>query len=400
MFLRSLALGLVVAAPVTAFAQDQAAAPATAETTQAAAAATEPAATPAPAVATGEPVLEKAQGEAKLPEASETKISGKVYADITRKAVLDQSAPNAKAKRVAGNGTGVDLKRFYAGVAHKFDKTWSAEIVSDIGDQNGKYDIFVKKAYIQAKAGDEAVVRVGAANMPWIPFVEDLYGYRYIENTLIDRLKFGTSSDWGAHFSGAALGKKVNYALSGVNGGGYGNPTRSESQDLDLAGRFGVTPIEGLNFAVGGYRGKLAKDAPTKHVAMRVDGLAAYNHKRFNVGVEYFQAANWTTVDKPAEDHARGLSGWASVVVYEPVSVFGRYDWAKPSLDVNKDLVDSYILGGVEYKVNKAVNLALAYKNETVKGGQIKTSNGTIGTVKKDDKGTYDEYGLWAQYKF
>lgn len=343
------------------------------------------------------PVVEKEKPVAEEPK---TKLSGKLFGDITHRTNVDEAGKTAKDKRVGGNGTGVDLKRFYFGIGHKFDKTWSAEFISDIGDQNGRYDVFVKKAYVEAKLAKEAFFRLGSANMPWVPFVEDIYGYRYVENILIDRLKFGTSADWGLHFGGDALGGKLGYALSGVNGGGYGNPSRSESQELDFEGRVSVNPVEGLTLAAGGYRGKLAKQAPTKHIAMRTNGLVAYNTKRFGIGAEYFQAANWMTVDKPKQDRSRGASAWASVLVYEPVSVFGRYDWAKMSLDLNPDLVDTYVLGGVEYKVNKAVNLALAYKTETVKDGQVKSSNGTVGTKVKGEKGKYDEYGLWAQYKF
>ena len=62
--------------------------------------------------------------------------------------------------------------------------------------------MFIRKAFVQAKVSDAFVARLGAADMPWIPFVEDLCGYRYLEQTLIDRLKFGTSADWGVHANG------------------------------------------------------------------------------------------------------------------------------------------------------------------------------------------------------
>ena len=59
-----------------------------------------------------------------------------------------------------------------------------------------------------------------------MPFVEGLYGYRYVENVMIDRTKFGTSADWGVHVLGSIPmgGLTVSYAGSVVNGNGYKKP--------------------------------------------------------------------------------------------------------------------------------------------------------------------------------
>jgi hypothetical protein len=49
---------------------------------------------------------------------------------------------------------------------------------------------------------DPLIIRLVGADMPWISFDEDVYACRYIENTLIDRTRFGTSAEWGAHALG------------------------------------------------------------------------------------------------------------------------------------------------------------------------------------------------------
>ena len=100
-----------------------------------------------------------------------------------------------------------ELKRFYIGVDHKFNDVFSANLTTDFRyNTNGTSNdvlVYVKKAYLQAKLIPAFTVRVGAADLPWVPFVEGVYGYRFVENTLIDRTKFGTSSDWGVHVLGA-----------------------------------------------------------------------------------------------------------------------------------------------------------------------------------------------------
>ena len=383
----------VIITPVYALAQDAApAAPVTAETAPVVAA-------PAPEAAPAKPA----------DEYPKTKISGKVYGDLTHRTNLDNAGKDDKTKRAGGNGTGFDVKRFYIGVSNAFDKIWSATFVADIGDQNGKYDIFAKKAYIEAKPSDAAVFRLGSADLPWVPFVEDLYGYRYVENILIDRTKFGTSADWGAHFLGKV--SILNYAFSAVNGGGYANPGRPKSMDPDVEGRIGVEPIKGLNVAVGMYNGHLNAAVPTNHHAGRGNAVVAYKSDRFRVGAEYFQAQNWSSVAKKTEDKSSGFSAWASALIVEPVSLFARFDSLKvtPNTKVsNADITDRYVLGGVEYKFNKSMNVALAYKNEQVangdntkaKYGPLNTSNGKIGSSKVKESGDSNEYGLWAQYAF
>ncbi len=183
-----------------------------------------------------------------------TTVGGKAFIDFTN---IDQTSDGTKQ---AASGTGADVKRFYLSVTHDFDKTWSANATTDFNytSTTSETQLFIKKAYVQAKLSDAFVARLGSADLPWIPFVEDLYGYRYVENVLIDRLKFGTSADWGVHAGGKLLDGQFSYAASAVNGNGYKNPTRSQS--LDVEGRVAYVPVTGLTIAVGFHSGKEGKD--------------------------------------------------------------------------------------------------------------------------------------------
>jgi len=324
-----------------------------------------------------------------------TTLAGKMYADFT---TLRQKSDGSKTD---ATGTGVDVKRFYLGVTHDFDEMWSANLTTDFNyvSGDGETQLFVKKAYIQAKLSDAAVLRGGSADMPWIPFVEGLYGNRFLENTLIDRLKFGTSADWGLHAGGKLADGMVNYAASVVNGGGYKNPSRSKT--MDFAGRLALVPVKGLTFAGGVYTGKLGKEKETDtadavRTATRWDLLAAYVGSNFRVGTEYFNAKNWD-VTAAESDKAYGYSVWGAVNPAEKITLFARYDYAKPHKDTNSSLKDNYYNVGVSYKARKNVDLALAYKHDKVDNGSISTSNGTIGG---SNDGSYDEIGVWTQVVF
>jgi len=337
--------------------------------------------------------------------AANTKISGKAYFNVSN---IDQKSTDLAGltSKSPASGTEAELKRFYLSVDHKFSPIFSANITTDMryGTNGTTNDVlvYVKKAYLQATLAPELYVRVGSADLPWVPFVEGIYGYRFVENTLIDRTKFGTSADYGVHVGGTFGNGLVSYAVSAVNGLGYKTLAR-KSDTVDLEGRISVNPIKPITLAVGGYTGKLGKseadlpDTSTPHTAERFNALAAYTDNKVRAGVEYFWAKNWTTVTSPLTDKADGWSAFGSYAFMPQFAVFGRYDHVKPSHDLNPALKDDYFNAGVDYKPLPPLDLALVYKHDKVKNGTLSTSNGTIGGPAH---GSYDEFGLWGQFVF
>ncbi|MEJ2554594.1 MAG: porin [Gammaproteobacteria bacterium] len=343
-----------------------------------------------------------------------TTVGGKAYLDFTNKTVKSSGTTTDKS-------TGFDLKRFYLSVGHSFDDMWSANLTTDViyasdcsptGSTTVVTNVgttpasdvtiscsgpaavqtMVKKAYLQAKFSDAAVLRVGSADMPWIPYVEHAYGYRWVEATLTDRNHFANSADWGAHLGGKV--GMVNYAVSAVNGNGYKHPDRSKS--LDFAGRVGVMPIAGLNLAAGFYDGKLGNNtyanannpSLTINTAKRMDVLAAYSHDMFKVGAEFFSAKDWNNLSS-SSTKASGYSAFGSVNAGKGIAVFARYDQDKPAKNSTDNPKQTYYHVGVSYEARKNVDLALAYKN-------TKVTHNTTGVG--DDKAT--EVGIWTQVKF
>lgn len=313
--------------------------------------------------------------------ASNTRIGGTAFIDFTD---LDQTKNGTKTD---ASGTGLDVKRFYLTVDHAFSDIWSANLTTDFNysSVDGETQLFVKKAYLQGAFSPLATLRVGSANMAWIPFVEDWYGYRFVENTLVDRVKFGTSADWGVHLLGAS--GMFNYQASIINGGGYKNPTRSDS--VDFEGRVGFQPIKSVMIGVGVYSGDLGKDThstPALHDAHRYDAMIAYHGGGLRLGGEYFRATDWNNVLTPATDSADGWSLWSSYD-FGPASIFARYDRVNPSKDLDPSLKDTYYNFGVAFPVTEGVRVALAYKNEILK------DNSKTNTRSR-------ELGAWGEVKF
>ena len=344
-----------------------------------------------------------------------TTISGKAFFNVSD---INQTSTDLAGHKTdnAQNGTQTELKRFYVGIDHKFNDVFSANITTDFRyNANGTSKdvlVFVKKAFVQAKLNPALTVRIGAADLPWVPFAEGVYGYRFIENTLIDRTKFGTSTDWGVHVFGGFGKGLVNYQISAINGAGYKTLSRN-SNTIDLEGRVDVHPVKNVVLAVGGYTGKLGKSNDTvnvNHRATRFNALAAYTDKRVRLGVEYFNAKNFFNVQTAPEpapapstpnDSGHGWSGFGSFAFTPKIFVFGRYDLVKPTgvrvAGAAGETKDHYFNAGVDYKPIAPLDFAVVWKHEKTSNGFINTSNGNIGG---NDHGKYDEIGLFGQLVF
>ena len=328
-----------------------------------------------------------------------TKISGRMYYDMTS---IDHQRWNIDQ---TDNGFSFDIKRFYVGIDHKFNDVFSANVTTDFKYDGGAgaTQVYIKKAYLEANLSPMLDIRLGSTDLPWVPFVEGINGYRYVEHVLIDRVKFGTSADWGVHFKGKFANGILQYAVSIVNGNGYKKPLRADG--VDVEGRLSAH-WKGITLAVGGYEGHLgaAHGTTTYHDATRFDALAAYTGHGFRVGFEYFQANNWMTVTSPVADDSDGYSMFASYQFTPEWGVFGRYDWVNPSNKIHPNLQEEFYNFGVSYTPYKMIDFALVYKHDKADHGYLATENGTIGGYAfvpgPIGEGTYDEVGLFGRLRW
>jgi len=355
-----------------------------------------------------------------------TSVSGRMYFDVSS---LTQKTNGVK---VPSTGTGFDVKRFYVGIDHKFDDTYSANVTMDArynyadksatnlapGNSNvNDVQVYLKKAYLQAKYDDRLTVRIGAADMPWIPYVEDLYGFRFVDKTLTEnRFTVANSADWGVHTFGK-FGPWISYAVSAVNGGGYRNPSRSSGMDLE--GRLSAkvpTSYGNWSAAIGGYTGKIGKQvqivpggSPTAwNTAQRFDALVAFESHQMRVGAEYYNASNWANggvttrytaasaaTSHLAGDKSYGTSVWASYQISPTLQVFGKEEFVKPNKAVLFPYAakkDKFFNLGINWEPVKIVDLALVYKRATTDASNAPT----LAPV----SATYDEVGMFGQLRW
>ncbi len=371
----------------------------------------------------------------------DTKVGGVVFADLstidqkTTGATKATSAAAASNGYPSSNGYGFDLKRTYLTFDHKFNDTFSANITTDLtyDGTTKSTQLFIKKAYLQAKFSDALVVRAGDSELPWIPFVESINGYRYVENMLIDRIKYGATTDTGVNIAGAIPidPVSVGYSISVVDGSGFkapGSGNFNRSKQMDVEGRVNAT-AGNFTVAIGGYEGDLGKNingSTINHTAERFDALVAYVDKRFRIGGEYVYVDDFTgvTTAKPVKPTGEGYSAFGSFNLTPKIALFGRYDWVNPEQDVlattnktNSASRDEYFHVGLSYTPVAGVDLAAVYKHEAVDNGLFVTTNGAAAPASLTaanaapqgsgiigglggKSGTYDEFGIFARYSF
>lgn len=380
--------------------------------------------------------------------AGDTKVGGTVFFNYSN------VSQRANGQKQLSDGTGFNVKRVYISIDHKFNDMFSANITTDasnvIGETaNNNYvqpataagaptcttratpgigtgysttctaaaaanlgtaslvgkGFYVKKAYLQAKFSPALIVRAGASDTAWVPYIEGIYGHRYIENELLDEYKIGTSTDWGVQALGDLADGLVSYQVGVVNGAGYRNVKVTNS--VDLEGRLSAQ-YKGFFAAVGGYTGRLGNNTEgtvLTHKAYRYTGAVGYKVDRFTIGGEYVYAKNYNSVITATEDTNEGWSAFGSFNVMPKWQVFGRYDWIRQTnITAATSVRNEYFNLGLQWEPVKLVDLSLVYKRASADNfgdaaGTIAWQNGT-GKIGGTTNGTYDEFGLFGLFKF
>ena|SRR3569833_1040058 len=380
-----------------------------------------------------------------------TTVGGEFFADFSHIQLQNETGTGGAKVDAVPTGNGLDVKRFYLIVDHRFNEVWSADFTSDAqfasagtttvstptgGTANalttqttsgGVTELMIKKLYLEGAFSKEFALHIGAYTSPWAPFIESLYGYRYVEKTSLDRLGYAQTADWGVNATGVFGANLVNYSLSVVEGAGYKNPTRTK--DVDVEGRVAVNPVSWLTLGAGFYSGHLGQINATnnsfpKNTATRADLAVGVHIVGLHVGGEWYQAKNFKTVNSftasqygtsavvntatvgPVSDKATGFSSWVSYDFTDQWQAFARFDDTKLSANVNPNLRDEYWHVGAAFKPIKPIDVALVVKSEKVEHGSNSVSGGdangsyTIGGSSNARYGWFHEYGVYVHYRF
>lgn len=314
-------------------------------------------------------------------------IGMKSFINMTRTEVKTNGATTAK-------DTGLGVDRFYLWLKYKIDDTWSAKITTDVNNEQGRtgvpglkrnMNVFLKNAYIQGSFSPEFNLLVGLAGTPWIPYEESLWKHRYVTNVFVDGYGYDDSADYGVALKGKFMNGLLGYSASIVNGGGYSNPSRTDS--IDFSARLTLRPVEGLDISGhyrDGKRGKKTLATPNADDNTLWQGLVSYGIDNARIGGGYIN--NKVSAVTGLETKNTGFDIWAWYNFMPEFGAFGRYDYKKQTVTANAvdEKLDRFIVG-LEYIYSKSLRFSAVYDH-----ANVDNSGNTLGTTRKTDK-----YGLY-----
>ncbi len=340
---------------------------------------------------------------------SKLKLGGKVFVDFTRTDDTDSAGTVKK------RSSGANVSRTYLTAKYTFNPDWMFRVTVDSALDTSlggkKNNVFLKYAYLQGKLyGDAAVLRLGLSHNPWIDYEQGLWKHRYFSKVTADTLKFDDSADVGVGLKGKLADGLVKYWVVAVNGGGYGNTSKTDGIDFDS--RIGVYPIEGLTIDLQYRRGtrgqkKFAAAPVAKGNQARQDMtqlMVSYGTHDWRVGGNYIlnkddsgKASGLVNKLKNAKHTVSALWGWAKIG--GGLGAVARYESEKvePLTGLTAVQVQQkgtrYVLG-VDYSPIKHLNFTLGYDVAKV----VNQSYNASSTTNPDR--TNKTYGLWSQFKF
>ena len=291
------------------------------------------------------------------------------------------------------------LSRAYIGVLATFSDHWSALVTGDIfrptytkvepvydenngelvdvvvTEQEGPYTYYVKYAYGQYQPFDPFGCRFGIMPTPFINRYEKAWGYRYVEKTPSDRVKWDSSADAGFAFLGEFPGNIGSYFAMVRNGEGYKNPERDSGKAAQF--RLLLTPFQisdatrQLQLTSSFRYERVTREEP-ETTSMMLNALLSYKVMfsggwGINLGGGYDWLSTETDID--GDDTIIGQIFHGYGVIYFPynLALFGRVDVFDPDTLNDQDThgyqdESTFLLAGVSIDPVKNVAFALDVK--------------------------------------
>lgn len=263
---------------------------------------------------------------------------------------------------------GFGLSRAYFTYENKISDAIKYKFQTDVDYTNVPMNLYLKNAYVDwsTKFGK---LTFGLQGMNTFSVQEKTWGLRYIEKSPMDLYKWASSADMGVGYSHTFL-EKLHLSVLLVNGAGYKSAEtdsyKKESIQVfigeqALAGHSGsnvggILTYEPYDYSTGG--GTLTKES--KLIAGLFGGMAT---DRFRAGGEFERYY------KNGPDIVGQLfSFYGNVHVLPAFDLFGRFDFADPDLDTDKD-GQSYLILGLSYSPAKGLTIAPNFRTVMYQDG-------------------------------
>ncbi len=296
--------------------------------------------------------------------AAETKIEGILFANY------GLYTPQCKTTNApAYDYNTFDVGRIYIAASSRYSPNITSKIVLEANSLTAGNAVFLKNAFLQWKNNTGSLtVEGGMPGTLWIGAEEAVWKYRFVEKVQTDLEGVLKSADKGV---------KVIYKLPKdygtaeamlTNGEGF---NALETADYRNKGtkdgqlRLALTPFK--SFKELSVSGQYLGTVGLARVRERFVGGAAYQGKKFSLGVSMFRSVDFSTISASGASTGKtGYSVYGNLPLTESLSFFSRLDVVDNSQLVSKNYdKKTLLLAGVAYELAKDVKVALTERRST-----------------------------------
>lgn len=275
------------------------------------------------------------------------KMSAKPTITIHSNFKTDIAQPN--------NYTGFNLERAYLGTTFVLSENLSGRVRFDIGNPNvADSDLemvaYVKNAEIKWQQGD-FTLNAGMISTIQFAVQEKFWGYRYLLKSFQDEYKFGSSADLGIAAS-YKISDLITIDAIAINGEGYKKVNKDDA--LRYGGGVLISPSEWILLRAYYDRNDVATGA-IGATQENVGLFAGISLQNITLGAEYNTLYN---VDRTRGNHQYGYSVYSTVVLPKQFQLYGRWDYLFSSNEYNLAKDGQLGVLGVQYSINKYVQLS------------------------------------------
>ncbi len=268
-------------------------------------------------------------------------FKGYMFGDAYYLASHDDGVAEDTDEAIEG-ANGLWFRRIYLTFDWKFNDAWSARLRTEMGSP-GDFTTartlvpFAKDAYVRWKRGNHQIT-LGMSGTPTWGVIEDFWGYRSVEKTLLDLQRIASSRDVGVAFKGSLdQDQKFRYNLMLGNGNSNRNDNNQGKKVLLSLGFF---PNDSI--ILEGYVDY--DDRPEETDRLTAQGFLGYQQEKGRIGVQYFYQSRDNGDDDSVE--LSGLSLFGAVNLSEKTNAFARYDMM---MDADDDMIANPDAGRISY---------------------------------------------------
>jgi len=288
------------------------------------------------------------------------KIGGVTYFDYSK--TDDESAFN--------------FNRQYFSYAVDMSDDIKFKFISDVGRSwsgtESRLNIFLKKAQIDYKTSF-GKVSMGLIGTNTYGVQEKNWGYRFIEQSAIDKNKFSSTADIGIGFSRSLI-DNLNMSLQVVNGEGFKQPQLDKYHKISFNTTYGERRLnknDGYNTGIV-YSTEATDGDPTNMIS----AFGGFAGMGLRIGAEYDMLTIGST-------ESSIISVSANYSFMDNKDIFLRYDMYDGDTSVDKD-GSSYIITGILLSCGNGLSVAPNMRIESF----------------ENDSDSKTEYKINFQFKF